>query len=44
MGVIISSAVFPGAMTLLWKGQNRIAAAASPPLGLAVAKPAIMIE
>lgn len=36
MGVIISSAVFPGAMTLLWKGQNRIAAALSPPLGLAV--------
>ncbi|KAJ5466351.1 hypothetical protein N7530_010138 [Penicillium desertorum] len=36
MGVIISSAVFPGAMTLLWKGQNRIAAAVSPPLGLAV--------
>ncbi|KAJ9488706.1 hypothetical protein VN97_g4578 [Penicillium thymicola] len=36
MGVIISSAVFPGAMTLLWKGQNRIAAACSPPLGLAV--------
>jgi SSS family transporter len=36
MGVIISSAVFPGAMTLLWKGQNWIAAAASPPLGLAV--------
>ncbi|KAJ5338666.1 hypothetical protein N7452_005394 [Penicillium brevicompactum] len=36
MGVIISSAVFPGAMTLLWKGQNHIAAAVSPPLGLAV--------
>jgi SSS family transporter len=36
MGVIISSAVFPGAMTLLWKGQNHIAAALSPPLGLAV--------
>lgn len=36
MGVIISSAVFPGAMTLLWKGQNWIAAATSPPLGLAV--------
>lgn len=36
MGVIISSAVFPGAMTLLWKGQNWIAAAASPPLGLVV--------
>ena len=36
MGVIISSAVFPGAMTLLWRGQNWIAAAASPVLGLAV--------
>lgn len=36
MGVIISSAVFPGAMTLLWKGQNWVAAAVSPPLGLAV--------
>ncbi|CAK36917.1 hypothetical protein CBS115989_979 [Aspergillus niger] len=36
MGVIISSAVFPGAMSLIWKHQNWIAAAASPPLGLAV--------
>ncbi|KAG2417016.1 urea active transporter [Aspergillus terreus] len=36
MGVIISSAVFPGAMTLVWKGQNRVAAAASPVLGLAM--------
>lgn len=36
MGVIISSAVFPGAMTLLWKGQNWIAAGVSPVLGLAV--------
>ncbi|KAL5339111.1 Sodium:solute symporter family-domain-containing protein [Aspergillus crustosus] len=36
MGVIISSAVFPGAMTLIWKGQNWIAAAASPVLGLAM--------
>lgn len=36
MGVIISSAVFPGAMTLLWKGQNWIAAAVAPVLGLAV--------
>lgn len=36
MGVIISAAVFPGAMTLLWKGQNRIAAGASPVLGLIV--------
>ncbi|KAH3326996.1 hypothetical protein KXW13_002454 [Aspergillus fumigatus] len=36
MGVIISSAVFPGAMTLVWKQQNWIAAACSPVLGLAV--------
>lgn len=36
MGVIISSAVFPGAMTLLWKDQNRAAAGVSPVLGLAV--------
>ncbi|KAL4884525.1 Sodium:solute symporter family-domain-containing protein [Aspergillus karnatakaensis] len=36
MGVIISSAVFPGAMTLVWKGQNWVAAAASPVLGLAM--------
>jgi SSS family transporter len=37
MGVIISSAVLPGALTLLWSGQNWIAAALSPPLGLIVA-------
>ncbi|KAL1980824.1 hypothetical protein VTN96DRAFT_3519 [Rasamsonia emersonii] len=37
MGVIISSAVIPGALSLLWKQQNWIAAAASPPLGLSVA-------
>lgn len=36
MGVIISSAVFPGAMTLLCKGQTWIAAAVAPVLGLAV--------
>ncbi|PLB46663.1 putative urea transporter [Aspergillus steynii IBT 23096] len=36
MGVIISSAVFPGAMTLVWKGQNWVAAACSPVLGLAM--------
>ncbi|QKX53391.1 uncharacterized protein TRUGW13939_00470 [Talaromyces rugulosus] len=37
MGVIISAAVIPGSLTLLWKGQNWVAAALSPPLGLAVA-------
>ena len=34
MGVIVSAAVFPGTMTLLWKQQNRIAAGVSPVLGL----------
>lgn len=36
MGVIISSAVLPASLTLLWKDQNWIAAAFSPILGLAV--------
>ncbi|KAI9761317.1 MAG: hypothetical protein M4579_001107 [Chaenotheca gracillima] len=35
MGVIVSSAVLPASLTLLWKRQNLIAAAASPVLGLA---------
>ncbi|KAJ6101994.1 hypothetical protein N7486_004421 [Penicillium sp. IBT 16267x] len=43
MGVIISAGVFPGAMTLLWKGQNWIAAAVSPPLGLAVSLTAWLV-
>ena len=34
MGVIISSAVLPAALTLLWSKQNMIAATLSPPLGL----------
>ncbi|KAI4198994.1 MAG: hypothetical protein LQ350_004910 [Teloschistes chrysophthalmus] len=34
MGVIISSAVLPAAVTLLWSGQNMIAATLSPILGL----------
>ena len=34
MGVIISSAVLPATLTLTWSGQNRIAATASPVLGL----------
>ena len=37
MGVIISSAVIPAALSLTWSGQNKWAAAASPVLGLAVA-------
>jgi urea-proton symporter len=36
MGVIISSAVLPASLTLLWKDQNWIAAALSPVLGLIV--------
>ena len=34
MGVIISSAVIPAALTMTWKGQNWQAAAFSPILGL----------
>jgi urea-proton symporter len=37
MGCIISSAVLPATLTLMWKDMNWIAAAASPPLGLMVA-------
>jgi urea-proton symporter len=36
MGVIISSAVLPASLTLLWADQNWIAAALSPILGLLV--------
>jgi urea-proton symporter len=34
MGVIIGSAVLPATLTLMWKDQNWIAAAATPVLGL----------
>ncbi|KAH0541727.1 hypothetical protein FGG08_003819 [Glutinoglossum americanum] len=34
MGVIVSSAVLPASLTLLWKRQNMIAATLSPVLGL----------
>ncbi|KAK4169778.1 Sodium:solute symporter family-domain-containing protein [Cladorrhinum sp. PSN259] len=34
MGVIISSAVLPATLTLIWAGQNKWAAAISPVLGL----------
>jgi Na+/proline symporter len=34
MGVIISSAVLPATLTLMWDGQNRMAATLSPILGL----------
>lgn len=35
MGVIISSAVLPAALTLMWSKQSWLAATLSPPLGLA---------
>ncbi|ODQ53354.1 Na+/solute symporter [Saitoella complicata NRRL Y-17804] len=35
MGVIISSAVIPSVLTLLWKGQNKQAAVMTPILGIA---------
>lgn len=34
MGVIISSAVIPATLTLMWSGQNKWAAALTPPIGL----------
>lgn len=34
MGVIISSSVIPSTLTLMWSGQNKWAAALSPPIGL----------
>lgn len=37
MGVMISSAVVPASLTLLWKGQNWYAATLSPPVGLVLA-------
>ena len=35
MGVIISAAVLPATLTLMWAGQNKWTAALTPPLGLA---------
>jgi urea-proton symporter len=37
MGVLISAAVLPAALTLLWKGQNKWAATLTPPVGTALA-------
>ncbi|CAI4214144.1 unnamed protein product [Parascedosporium putredinis] len=37
MGVLISAAVLPATLTLLWKGQNKWAAALTPPIGTALA-------
>lgn len=43
MGVIISAAVLPASLTLLWKDQNWIAAAFSPVLGLIVSLTAWLV-
>ncbi|KAK2740591.1 hypothetical protein FQN55_008800 [Onygenales sp. PD_40] len=43
MGVIISSAVLPMSLSLLWKQQNWIAASLSPILGLAVSLTAWLV-
>jgi hypothetical protein len=37
MGVIISSAVIPATLTIMWKGHNKWAATCAPPIGLACA-------
>ncbi|KIM98023.1 hypothetical protein OIDMADRAFT_83017, partial [Oidiodendron maius Zn] len=37
MGVIISSAVLPATLALMWSGQNKWTATLTPPLGLACA-------
>ncbi|PGH12931.1 hypothetical protein AJ80_06536 [Polytolypa hystricis UAMH7299] len=43
MGVIISAAVLPVSLSLLWKDQNWVAAAFSPILGLAVSLTAWLV-
>lgn len=43
MGVLISAAVLPASLTLLWSGQNWQAAAFSPILGLAVSLTAWLV-
>ncbi|RYC64016.1 hypothetical protein CHU98_g2206 [Xylaria longipes] len=43
MGCLISSAVIPATLTLVWSGQNKWAAALSPPLGLAFALTAWLV-
>ncbi|KAI1824971.1 Sodium:solute symporter family-domain-containing protein [Xylaria intraflava] len=37
MGCIVSAAVLPATLTLIWSGQNKWAAALSPPIGLVFA-------
>ena len=43
MGVIISSAVIPGALTLLWNRQSKFAVCLSPPLGFACSMTAWLV-
>ncbi|KAK4097217.1 Na+/solute symporter [Parathielavia hyrcaniae] len=43
MGVVISAAVLPATLTLVWAGQNKWAAALSPILGLACALTAWLV-
>jgi urea-proton symporter len=43
MGVVISSAVIPATLTLIWKDMNWIAAACSPVLGLATSLTAWLV-
>ncbi|KAK0726198.1 Sodium:solute symporter family-domain-containing protein [Apiosordaria backusii] len=43
MGVIISSAVLPATLALLWSGQNKWAAAGAPVLGLATSLTAWLV-
>jgi SSS family transporter len=43
MGIIISSAVIPGALTLLWNRQSKLAVCLSPPLGLVCAMVAWLV-
>lgn len=44
MGVIISSAVLPAALTLLWSKQSWLACTLTPPLGLACSLAAWLIQ
>ncbi|KAI0099857.1 Na+/solute symporter [Nemania sp. FL0031] len=43
MGVLISSAVIPATLTLVWSGQNKWAASLSPPIGLALSLTAWLV-
>jgi hypothetical protein len=43
MGIIISSAVIPGSLTLLWKRQSKLAVCLSPPIGFVCAMTAWLL-